>query len=563
VDSDLRDRVAAALGGEPDWREVASRLRRSAGARDADPIWPILEVFDYELKNSSQVDQQESYGGPFGLGIESIAGTYPTPLKDVDDATLQLWQELFESIDDPVVRARIGDLLWVRRAGPAPHRRAVEAAEAYLVLADRQGWHAMYRAQCLTRALELARETNNRDLLRGVIDRIAIAARTSMAAAEPQPGVARRLIEGLCALPRREQPAELDDLLDLATKTYEGNPFVFEVFIDLQMSRVRQDPDRVKELARVEVARWRAAANGQPGLIRLRHLQRALELARAHGLRAEMEELRLAVQGISEEEMGLQSVEAQIQIPREQIERFLAGIFEGDSWKDWLAKFGAQCPLQEPRDKTVQDVEELIQAYPLQYLMPKVILSPENVPIRVVSSEEDHRAAAIVEYDTRAIMLWAVWASEILSDVAARHRPTAGELAEHYTTEIIPVEVAERVATAVDHFWEGRYDEALLILLPRLESIVRELCRLLGLVILKEPTGSDVGEFLQLGSLLSSLKGRLPESRRCYLMTLLTDPIGINLRNRGLHGLIIPGSREEAALAIHVACFLQQIQLTR
>jgi hypothetical protein len=137
-----------------------------------------------------------------------------------------------------------------------------------------------------------------------------------------------------------------------------------------------------------------------------------------------------------------------------------------------------------------------------------------------------------------------------------------GELTEHYTTQIIPAEVAERVATAVDHFWEGRYDEALLILLPRLESIVRELCRLLGLVIIKEPMGSDVGGFLQLGSLLSSLKGRLPESRHCYLMTLLTDPIGINLRNRGLHGLIIPGSREEAALAIHVACFLQQIRLT-
>jgi hypothetical protein len=177
-------------------------------------------------------------------------------------------------------------------------------------------------------------------------------------------------------------------------------------------------------------------------------------------------------------------------------------------------------PLQEPRDQTVQQVEALIRAHPLQYLTTKVILSPENVPVRIVSTEEDHRQVAIVEYDARAVTLWAGWASDILRDVAVRQRPTMAELTQHFTTEIIATEVAERVATAVDHFWERRYDEALFVLVPRLESIIRELCRQLGLVIAKEPIGSDAGGFLQLGALLSSLKGRLPESRRCYLMTL-------------------------------------------
>jgi hypothetical protein len=328
VDNELRNRVVAAVDGEPDWREAAGRLRQAAGDRGVDPIWPILEAFEYELKDSSQVEQRRRYGGPFGPMFETTTVTYPTPLRDVDDATLQLWSELLDSLDDPLVRARLGDLLWIRRTGPAPYRLAAEAAEAYLVLADRQGWQALYRAQCLTRALELAREIRSRDLAERVIDRITTAARSSMAATEPQPGVARRLIEGLCDLPRRDQPAEIDDLLRLAAKTYEDNPFVFDVFVDLQMSRAREDPDRVKELARAKVARWRSAAEDQPGLIRLRHLQRALGLAQAHGLRADMDELRLAVQNISEEEMGLQTFETEIQIPREQIERFLAAFFK-------------------------------------------------------------------------------------------------------------------------------------------------------------------------------------------------------------------------------------------
>jgi uncharacterized protein DUF4209 len=188
-------------------------------------------------------------------------------------------------------------------------------------------------------------------------------------------------------------------------------------------------------------------------------------------------------------------------------------------------------------------------------------LSPENIPIRIVSTEEEQRHAAIVEYDMRAIVLWAIWASDVLNDVAIRQRPTVADLTQHFTTEIIPAEVAERVAAAVDHFWEGRYDEALFVLLPRFEAIIRELCRQLGLVITKEPIGTEAGGFLQLGALLFALTGRLPESRRCYLTTLLTDPIGFNLRNRGLHGLIASGTREDAALAIHAACFLQQIRL--
>jgi hypothetical protein len=274
-----------------------------------------------------------------------------------------------------------------------------------------------------------------------------------------------------------------------------------------------------------------------------------------------MEEVRLAVQDISEDALGLQTISAEIKIPRDTIEAFLASFFDGDSWADWLSRFGTHSPLQEPRDRTVEQVERLIQEHPLQYLMTRVILSPENIPIRIVSTEEDQRQAAIVEYDMRGIALWAGWAGDVLDDVAIRQRPTVAELTQHFTTEIIPVEVAERVAAAVDHFWEGRYDEALFVLLPRLETIIRELCRQLGLVITKEPIGTEAGGVLQLGALLFSLTGRLPESRRCYLTTLLTDPIGINLRNRGLHGLIVPGTREEAALPIHAACFLQQIRV--
>jgi hypothetical protein len=137
MEAELQDRVVAALDDEADWMGVAERLRRSAGARDVDPVWGIIEAFDYDLKDRSQSEQRERYGGPFGPMIETTAGAYPTLLSEVKDDRLQLWGELFDAVDHPLVRARFGDLIWSRRAGPAPYRRALAAAEAYVVLVSR------------------------------------------------------------------------------------------------------------------------------------------------------------------------------------------------------------------------------------------------------------------------------------------------------------------------------------------------------------------------------------------------------------------------------------------
>jgi Domain of unknown function (DUF4209) len=55
-------------------------------------------------------------------------------------------------------------------------------------------------------------------------------------------------------------------------------------------------------------------------------------------------------------------------------------------------------------------------------------------------------------------------------------------------------------------------------------------------------------------------KGILDESWRRYLVNTLTEPLGLNVRNRVAHGLIGEARPHDAALLVHVAAFLRTLE---
>lgn len=75
-----------------------------------------------------------------------------------------------------------------------------------------------------------------------------------------------------------------------------------------------------------------------------------------------------------------------------------------------------------------------------------------------------------------------------------------------------------------------------------------------------EPIGPEPGGVHPLDHLLAALEGILDESWRRYLVNSLTEPLGVNLRNRIAHGLIGEAQAYDAALLIHVAAFLRTLE---
>ncbi len=561
MDADIARLVGEALAGEPTWIEAATRLRPHLEQHRDDPtptIAAIVAAFEYD-DISAEHEERRARWGPFGPLFEGPEEIYPALLEHIDDQTLAIWADAYDAIDDPLLRARLGDLLWERKLRPRPDQRARGAFDAYLALADRTEWHNLTRGEALSRALELGANLNDPELVKHAVGRIARAARTSMQAEPPQPGVALRLIAALSRL-RGEPSAELvDALLEEAGSVYANDPFDYDVVLNLQLALSRGDQEQTAALAREKVKTWRELAERTEGLVRLTHLQHALEIARTQGLRDEMEALRVALEHTSAGGLDLKTISAGIEIPGDEVDRFLDSFFAGESWDDWLARFGAHCPIHPTSGQVERFVDELMQHTPLQFRVTGIVLSEDHgIPLKVLRTIDEHREYKITEHESRLITFWALWGADILDRVAAQSRPSADELTVYFTTSVIGADIAERIAASLDHFWAERYDEALFVLLPRLETIIRELCRQLGLPIAKEPIGDESGGFMTLGSLLPGLRGLMQsEDRRIYLYRLLVDTLSINLRNRGLHGLLVRGDRRTAALALHAACLLR------
>jgi hypothetical protein len=128
---------------------------------------------------------------------------------------------------------------------------------------------------------------------------------------------------------------------------------------------------------------------------------------------------------------------------------------------------------------------------------------------------------------------------------------------------IIDAETAGRIAFGIQLHSNGEFDQAALTLLPRIERILRELSRALDLVVVDEPRSGRVGGVRTLGVLLSGLndpRGIDPSWRR-FLVHLLIDPAGRNLRNELLHGIRAVASEEDSALIVYAAAYVARLRI--
>jgi len=144
-----------------------------------------------------------------------------------------------------------------------------------------------------------------------------------------------------------------------------------------------------------------------------------------------------------------------------------------------------------------------------------------------------------------------------LTGIVARYgRPDPAALAASLSGPVIDGQVAGPLADAICDFMDGAHDRAAHSIVPRLERVLRDIAVGGGIVVVREPDGSKPGGTRTLGPILAELDGVLPDDWRRYFANLLTDELGINLRNRVAHGLIDEVTREDAALLVHAAVAL-------
>lgn len=528
--------------------DIASRLEKSAAEPSPEhELAPFVLAFYYMLIEARS-PRREVYG-PYAPMIETDTHSFPPLIANLSASVKDAWAEVVGQSRSAAVRARLNDLLWVVRHGDEPYTYAKEAIDACLALAEE--WRDLSKVEALVRALELARLINDREAALAVAGRIAEAAHAALDETDRKPGVSLRLIEALIDIP--DPPAEVDVLLQRAAVRY-ADAHIGDSIADLRAGRAR-DAARVREIRAEQLERWREEAEKSDGLAAVAHLQHGLELARTFGLADEASAFRRALQEFDRDSIEFQRIEARAEVDSDAIEELLDSLVE-DDWPGSLRSFGETGPPTGDVERNERFVRELMAEAPLSFLFTKTVLGPENTIIRNIAGDTAHFAAELSRHERQSIEFWSRLAAEALHRMIDRHgTPDDESLVEYFAQGVVAPEYADAFARGVVAYAEARYDESAMIVVARLESVIREIARSAGLVVIREPIGEKPGGVRSLGEVLLSLRGVIDESWRRYLWNTLAEPLGVNLRNRLAHGLA-SGDPLNAALLLHIASFL-------
>jgi hypothetical protein len=562
IDDEVLGWIREAVAGADSWDSVRSALQARDPEGDDLRLRPFVFAFGYTLHERFG-SARERAGGPFGSMTAGENWRFPPALGDISDEEIDAWRAARTAVDHPVVQARLGDLLWERKARPDPHLAAAAACDGLLSVAADEAWRGMDRVRCLSRALELARETRDSARQDTVIERLVAFADHDLESSEGGPGLSLGAIRPLVARPANERPDGLDDLLQRVAEMYGDDPYIIDSVADLRSQML--DDDGHQELRREQVKRWREESAKGDGMLRVLRLEQALEIARRFGLSEEADELRRELGAIGPGELGLKTISAELEIPTDEVERFLLSFEEAAGWQEALRTLAVQGPPGGSPEQLADQVDQLMDEYPVQFLFTKALVGPDNATaVFRAATPEAHRRLALAEQRAQQARMWGMFCARALHRIGQRpDLPTRAALTEFLTGDFIEAEVAERIARSIELFWEEQFDESAHVLVPRLERVVREMARRVGIPVVREPRPDrDVGGVEMLGALLRDLSGAFADPGwHAYLLNLLAEPLGLNLRNsisHGLHGTVGP---VDASLLIQAGLLLAGMSL--
>lgn len=553
---DYVERLRSCLAVSEGWHAVERCFREGVEEEGVDDARPVVFAFGYMLVASRREEIRER-AGVFGAQWQIGGSVFPAPLIDVSDDMLQVWAEYADATKEhPVAASRLNDLLWVRRYGVRPIDHAHAAFDGYVALADSA--ESMDRVDCLLRAIEIASEIRDGESLKAAVEKAVSAIDDEIANRdEGRPGIPMNLLEAIVGLKPESRPERLQELLESAGQRYGEDPFIAQSVSEL---KVALSPAEEKDqLQRQQIERWREEAERATGILRYVRLQQALGLARTHGFTEIAEDILVAMQSMTVDDLELKPISAEIKIPRAEVDVHLKSyVNDSESWQDALARFGSEGPPSGDVAANRKLTEELAERYPVGRIFASQVIGPHGSPTVSAGTDEEHDRLDLAKNEALSIRVWAPLGIEILEVIkAAFGAPDRNELTDFFTTDLIDRAVASRIADAVLRFFEGDDDGALHILVPQIEAAIRGAAARIGTVVIKTPEGPNPGGVRALGGLLADLSGHIDESWRRYLANALTDVVGVNLRNQLSHGLYGPAARADAAIAIHIACYLR------
>ena len=183
--------ISEALTTIDEIHSMADRVRAATAEPQADHVAAFIRALDYMLARPGRTTESDELYMPMVTWTNGHA--YPERIGSADDATVRAWEDaLWLFGTNAMVAARVGDLLWIKRAGERPDLYARQAQAAFRNLWDEEGVASVNRSDGLVRALQIASELRDHELVADTTADLVEAARQTMADEDWAPGAVYR-----------------------------------------------------------------------------------------------------------------------------------------------------------------------------------------------------------------------------------------------------------------------------------------------------------------------------------------------------------------------------------
>lgn len=557
-------------GASASYHDLAEAFSKAAQALDATDsrrdflIWETW-LYQYQLR---PVARQASRGEEFGAFLEMADGRrHPPRVRDFPAAAIDYVRLRLRVAEAPSARARLADFLWL-------YTRDVSLAElalteylnaAQAVLPSQQG--TMVATEYIARATALSRGLG-RD---GTDVRVAIRHLAEVLLSNPS--------GFLCILVRATaheiaQNPELSDwlqcelvrLADEAGNAGGQRRFSERSFLDaaIELALSRKDGAFVKRLrARNAISFEREAderADESP-LVQSALLQDAMKAYADLGMTDELQRVKPKVHDASERAAAdLKEISTSMTIPTELVRQQMQRLIEvGRQRAPWVHLQLYPIPRLWPKwADVVEQTADLERKHPIQSLARKMVLGPDGRPLPRPSDPVSAREFDEISHYVQDLQLKLgiyVIEIEILRDLDAWDEDLIMQALG--AGLFFNAETLAAVRPGVVAYEAGRYWEALHILVPQIERVIREIAHVFGANVYRFASATGEIHWSSLTVLLQlepvrALLARIRPDLRDELQYLLIDSRGMNLRDDVAHGVVHygPGAETRALLCL-------------